>query len=305
MGLSWVHRAAEAGLLARVGLASVPGDYPAGDAFDPVASSRPGVFLVGGLRAPQDIPFSVVDASAAAGRAGELLRTGRGSRVKEIPIPAQREVSGEAPRIGVIVCHCGSNIAGVVDCPGVREYAAGLPGVVHAEEALFACSQDAQERLAKLIAERGLNRVVVAACTPRTHEPLFQETLQAAGLNKYLLEMANIRNQCSWVHGGDHHAATVKARDLVRMAVAKAGLLAPLREQELAVNRRALVVGGGLAGMSAALSLAGQGFAPPAPLKWRVPPEQPTAGDWRVEVWHPEGGAVMVVTGDGIAPRPR
>ncbi|MBW1945960.1 MAG: CoB--CoM heterodisulfide reductase iron-sulfur subunit A family protein, partial [Deltaproteobacteria bacterium] len=147
-----------------------------------------------------------------------------------------------------------------VDVPAVTEYAANLPHVALADQNLFTCSQDTQERIKEVIKENRLNRVVVASCSPRTHEPLFQETLQACGLNKYLFEMANIRDQDSWVHGDDHEAATTKAKDLVRMAVARAALLKPLTEKKIKINKRALVIGGGVAGMNAALGLADQGF---------------------------------------------
>jgi heterodisulfide reductase subunit A len=163
--------------------------------------------------------------------------------------------------VGVFVCHCGSNIAGVIDVHALADYAAGLPGVVYVERNLFTCSQDTQELIKQKIASEGLNRIVVAACTPRTHEPLFRETMKAAGLNEYLFEMANIRNQASWVHAGEPAAATVKAKDLVRMAVAKVALLEPLPPLSVPVNQAALVVGGGVAGMTAALGLSRQGFA--------------------------------------------
>ena len=142
----------------------------------------------------------------------------------------ETNVVGEPPRIGIFVCHCGINIGGVVNVPEVCEYARTLPYVVYVEDNLYTCSQDTQVKMAQVIREQGINRVIVAACTPRTHEPLFQETLIDAGLNKYLFEMANIRNQNSWVHTHDPKAATIKAKTLVRMAVAKAALLEPLRE---------------------------------------------------------------------------
>jgi heterodisulfide reductase subunit A len=180
--------------------------------------------------------------------------------VTEVERPAERNVAGDTPRVGVFVCSCGINIAGVVDVAAVMDYAATLPGVDYVENNLFTCSQDTQDKMAKVIAEKGLNRIVVAACSPRTHEPLFQETLQAAGLNKYLFDMANIRNQDSWVHADRPKDATEKAKDQVRMAVAKASLLEPLSEAKLSILPSALVIGGGVAGMNAALSLAAQGF---------------------------------------------
>ena len=148
----------------------------------------------------------------------------------------------------------------MVDVSAVAEYAAMLPHVVYVEENLFTCSQDTQDKITAVIREKGLNRIVIAACTPRTHEALFQETLINAGLNKYLLEIANIRNHDSWVHADNPAAATQKAKDLVRMAVAKSSLLSPLQQAELPVKQCALVVGGGIAGITAALALARQGY---------------------------------------------
>ncbi len=247
-------------LAAQLGLRMDRRGFPEFSAFAPVVTSRPGVFAGGCFRGPKDIPTSVNNASAAAGLAAALLAPARNTLVQPPEAPELKNVAGDPPRIGVFVCHCGSNIAGVVDCPGVAADAAGQPGVAHVEEYRFACSQDAQEQMARVIGEKNLNRVVVAACTPRTHEPLFQETLESAGLNKYLFEMANIRNQCSWVHAGEPEKATAKAKSLVEMAVAKAGRLEPLSESEVPVNKAALVVGAGVAGLAASLSLARQGF---------------------------------------------
>jgi heterodisulfide reductase subunit A-like polyferredoxin len=228
--------------------------------FEPVSTSRPGVFVCGAFQGPKDIPQSVVEASAAAAAAGSLLAEGRGTLVREKVVPAQLNVIGERPRIGVFVCHCGINISGVVDVPAVRDYVKTLPYVEYVADNLYTCSQDTQVALKDAIEKHRLNRIVVAACTPRTHEPLFQETMADAGLNKYLFEMANIRNQDSWVHSGQPEMATEKAKDLVRMAVAKVALLEPLREPELSVNQKAVVIGGGVAGMVAAKSIADQGY---------------------------------------------
>ena len=230
------------------------------DIFSPVCTSVPGIYACGAFTGPKDIPQSVMEASAAACAASAGLSTVRNTKTRELKIPEEKDVSGEEPRIGVFVCNCGINIGGVVRVPEVVEYAKTLPHVVYVEENLFTCSQDTQEKISEVIKEKGLNRVVVAACTPRTHEALFQETLTNAGLNKYLFEMANIRNQCSWVHSDDPDAATQKAKDLVKMAVAKAALLTPLKETELKVTQSALVIGGGIAGMCAALSFAKQGY---------------------------------------------
>jgi heterodisulfide reductase subunit A-like polyferredoxin len=191
--------------------------------------------------------------------AAEFLAAERGTLVKAKTYPDERDIAGEEPRIGVFVCRCGTNIARVVGVPAVVDYAKTLPGVVHVEENLYTCSSDTQEKISETIVKYGLNRVVVASCTPRTHEPLFQDTLRDAGLNKYLFEMANIRDQCSWVHT-DKEQATYKAEDLVRMAVARAGTLEPLEERAFQVVQKSLVIGGGLTGVTAALSVANQGF---------------------------------------------
>ncbi len=166
----------------------------------------------------------------------------------------------EEPRIGVFVCHCGINIGAYVNVPEVVEYAKQLPNVVHAERNLFTCSEEGISAIKKGIKEHNLNRVIVSSCTPRTHEPLFRAACEEAGLNKYLFEFVNIRDQCSWVHMHEPEKATQKAKDLVRMGVAKARLLEPLEEMEMKVTPSALVIGGGIVGMEAALNLAGQGF---------------------------------------------
>ncbi|VEN75174.1 Heterodisulfide reductase [Candidatus Desulfarcum epimagneticum] len=226
----------------------------------PVSTSRPGIYAAGVIRGCKDIPQSVVEAGAAACAAGMKLAPARGEMTSAKRFPDETDVAGEEPRLGVFVCNCGVNIGGVVDVPGVVEYAKSLPGVEYVEESLFTCSQDTQEKMAEAIRENRLNRVVVAACTPRTHEPLFQETIRNAGLNPYLFEMANIRNQCAWVHSDEKEKATQKARDLVRMGVARAGVLEPIPDLSVEVKKSALVAGGGVAGMTAALSLAEQGF---------------------------------------------
>jgi len=228
--------------------------------FNPLESSRAGIYAVGPFRSPKDIPESVVEAGGAAAAAAARLSKARFSLTSTPEFPAERDVAAEAPRIGVFVCHCGSNIGGYLDVPGVADYAAGLQGVAHAEDNLYSCSQDSVKHIAEQVRERGLNRVVVASCTPLTHGPLFRDMLRSSGLNPYLFEMANIRNQCSWVHSADNPAATAKAKDLVRMAVARAALLEPQHTVDVPVHQTALVVGGGVAGMTAALSLADQGF---------------------------------------------
>jgi heterodisulfide reductase subunit A len=228
--------------------------------FTPVATSQPGIYVCGAFQGPKDIPQSVMEASAAAAASSELLSSARFSLAKKKPVFEERDVSREEPRIGVFVCHCGINIASVVDVEAVRDYAQTLPYVAHVENSLFACSQDTQELIKERIREHNLNRVVVASCTPRTHEPTFQETIKEAGLNKYLFQMANIRDQGSWVHMNVPEAATRRAKDQVRMAIATAALQPPLVEFDLPVTKAGLVIGGGVAGMEAALGLAGQGY---------------------------------------------
>ncbi len=227
----------------------------------PLETNVPGIFVAGAFQGPKDIPESVVQAHGVAAKCSEILAEARGQDVvhKEFP-PEDEELEREEPRIGVFVCHCGVNIASVVDVEAVRDYAAKLPHVVLSENVMYSCSQDAQADLVKKIKEYRLNRIVIAACSPRTHEPLFQESLKEAGLNPALIEMANIRDQCAWVHAEDPAAATKKAMDQVRMAVAKAMRLEPLELQKVPVTPVALVIGGGAAGMAAALSVADQGY---------------------------------------------
>jgi heterodisulfide reductase subunit A len=229
--------------------------------FKPIESSRDGIFVCGPCTEPKDIPETVTQSSAAAAKAMELLKDVRNTLITEKHYPAELGVHDQEPRIGVFVCHCGINIGGYVDVPQVVEYTKNLPNVVYAENNLYTCSQDSQKRIVEFIDKHKLNRVVVASCTPRTHEPLFRETVREAGLNPYLFEMANIRDQCSWIHMNQPQEATEKAKDLIRMAVAKAALLTPLKRVEVDVIQRALVIGGGIAGMAASLSLARQGFA--------------------------------------------
>jgi heterodisulfide reductase subunit A len=229
--------------------------------FSPVETSKPGVFVCGAFSAPKDIPESVAEASAAAAKAISIITSERGKLVISKEYPSERDVSLEEPRIGVFVCHCGTNIGGTINVPEVAEYAKKLPNVVHAENNVYTCSQDTQIRIREKIKELSLNRVVVAACTPRTHEPLFRSTCQEAGLNPYLFEMANIRDQCSWVHLHEPQKATEKAKDLVEAVVAKVRLLNPLKRPLTNVTPIGLVIGGGIAGMTASLELAKQGFA--------------------------------------------
>jgi heterodisulfide reductase subunit A len=244
----------------RFGVRLNPFSFCGTSSFRPAESSREGIYVAGPFAEPKDIPETVMQASAAAAQALCLLKDARGTLITPQAYPPEREVGAEEPRIGVFVCHCGTNIAGVVNVPAVVEYAKGLPNVVYAENNLYTCSNDTQERIKEKINEHHLNRVVVASCTPRTHEPLFRNTLREVGLNSYLFEMANIRDQCSWVHMHEPERATEKSKDLLRMAVAKARLLRPLQKRSVRIKKSALVIGGGLSGMTAALGLAKQGF---------------------------------------------
>jgi len=228
--------------------------------FQPLDTSRRGVFVCGAISGPKDIPESVMAASGAAARAVRFLGLKRQKKVSKKEFPPEKDVVGDRPRIGAFICHCGINIAGVVDVPGVVEYAKSLQNVEHAENLLYACSQDCMDIIKQRIEEHNLNRVLVAACTPRTHEPLFRETLREAGLNQYLFEMANIRDQCSWAHMNEPELATEKAKELVEMGVAKTRGLTPLQKLPVDIDPKALVIGGGLAGMTAALALADSGY---------------------------------------------
>jgi heterodisulfide reductase subunit A len=227
---------------------------------NPMETTRPGIYTSGAFQGPMDIPESVVTASGAGALCGCLLDYRRGKLARDRIYPPERDVADEEPRVGVFVCHCGANIGRVVDVPSVVEYSSTLDNVIHAEEGLFVCSTDAAEQISNTIREKGLNRVVVAACTPRTHEPLFRDTLREGGINQYFFEMANIREHCSWVHSKQKEEATKKAKDIVRISVARTANLEPLQEFDLPVNKTGLVVGGGLAGMTSALALANQGF---------------------------------------------
>ena len=247
-------------LASRLDIELTQGNFCETKTFEPVSTSRDGVFVCGAFQGPKDIPQAVVDASAAAAAAGEILSEKRNTLTKAPEIVPETDIAGQRPRIGVFVCKCGINIAGVVDVPSVADYASTLPFVDFATDNLYSCSQDTQDAMTQIIKEKKLNRVVVAACTPKTHEPLFQETLINAGLNKYLFEMCNIRNHDSWVHKNNPELATEKAKDLVRMAVTKVALMAPLAEAELQVNQSAMVLGGGISGMATAKSLASQGY---------------------------------------------
>jgi heterodisulfide reductase subunit A len=228
-------------------------------ATDPLKATRPGVFISGSVQGPTDIPESVYAASGAGSQIGELLDYRRGKMTVERIFPEEKDVSAEDPKVGVFVCHCGANIGRIVNVPSAVDYAYTLPNVVYAQEQLFSCATNCAKEIADMAKEKGFNRLVIAACSPRTLEPLFRDTLREAGLNQYYLEMPNIREHCSWVHQKEKDEATKKAKDIIRMSVARACHLEPLEEFTLNVDPRALVVGGGLAGMTTALSMANQG----------------------------------------------
>ncbi len=226
---------------------------------NPMETSRPGIFVSGAMQGPMDIPESVFSASGAGSQVGEFLNYRRGNLSRERVYPEERDVSEEEPRIGVFVCHCGANIGRVIDVPSTVEYCKDLPNVVHAQEQLFSCASNSMKEITDTIKEKGLNRVVVAACSPKTLETLFRDTVREAGINQYYYEMANIREHSSWVHSKEKEKATDKARDIIRMSIARAHQLEPLQEFELPVNKAAMVIGGGIAGMTCALSIANQG----------------------------------------------
>ena len=242
-----------------LGLITNPYGFIETDFDIPVSTSIPGIFVCGGIEAPKDIPETVIQAGAAAAEASALISDARFTETVTKAMPEERPVDPE-PRVGVFVCHCGTNIAGVVSIPPVVEYVKTLPHVALATDFTFTCSTETQQILMDLIRKHNLNRIVVAACSPNTHEPLFQETLREAGLNPYLFELVSIREQCAWVHGNDPEGATEKAKELIRAGVARAVRLEPLTENTYPVVNQGLVIGGGVAGMTAALAMAEQGF---------------------------------------------
>ncbi|MDH3468584.1 MAG: FAD-dependent oxidoreductase, partial [Gammaproteobacteria bacterium] len=228
--------------------------------YNPLQTSRPGVYAIGPFREPMDIADSIIEASGAAAAAGAFLSKSRDSETQDEVYPEARNIAGEEPKIAVFVCHCGKNISGIVDVKAVREYAQGLPNVVHTEQSVYACSQDSIAHITDKVKELGANRLVIASCSPLTHGPLFENSMKSAGLNPYLFDMANIRNHCSWVHARDKNEATEKAKDLVCMSIARTRNLEPLTTEEMPMTNGALVVGAGASGMTSALALADQGF---------------------------------------------
>jgi len=234
--------------------------FAATDYFNPVATSKKGVYVCGVFQSPKDIPETMVQASAAAAAAsGHLDRIGEAAGGPEA-YPPERDVSREPPKIGVFICDCGYNIGSVIDVSALAAFAETLPGVAVAEVSGHGCSRESLERIQDRIQTHGLNRVVIGGCSPRTHETVFQHTLRKAGLNPYLLEIANIRDQDTWVHMNAPSKAFEKAQSLLRMAAASAARLHPLTDHSLPINKDVLVVGGGVAGMNAALMLADAGY---------------------------------------------
>ncbi|HYA87604.1 MAG TPA: FAD-dependent oxidoreductase [Nitrospirota bacterium] len=228
--------------------------------FTPVKTSRDGIFVTGIYQGPKDIPETVMQGSGVAGSVMALLAEARGTQTKKKELPPEKNVAGEAPRIGVFVCHCGTNISSTVEIDRVVEAVKKEKGVAYVTNTIYACAQDNQDVIKQTIKDQNLNRVVIASCTPRTHETLFQETIREAGLNKYLFDLADIREQCSWCHKGQNEVATKKAIKIVKMAVAKSRLQEPLKSESVGVTPACLIIGGGVAGMVAALTIADQGF---------------------------------------------
>ncbi len=244
----------------KVGFTLDAHDFAETSSFAPVSTDRSGIYVTGVFQAPKAIPQSVTMASSAAAEVKARLASARGTQTIEKKFIEEFDITDQDTRIGVFVCSCGTNIASVVDVKEVAIYASTLPGVVYTDNNLFTCSADTQDLIAKTIKEKELNAIVIAACSPRTHEPLFQETLQGVGLNKYMVEMANIRNMNAWVHPKEPELATAKAKDQVRMAIAKVMRNKPLEDIEVNITPKALVVGAGISGMSAAENLAEQGY---------------------------------------------
>ena len=246
-------------LAEKFGIELIPQGFCKSERFNLIKTTREGIFASGAFQGPLDIPESVFTASGAVSQCGEFLNYRRHKLTVEREYPPEKDVSGEEPRVGVFVCHCGANIGRVVDVPSVVEYSLTLPHVVYAQEQLFSCSTNSAKEITDVIKEKGLNRLIVAACSPRNLEPTFRDSLREAGINQYFVDMANVREHCSWVHSKEKEAATEKTKDLVRMSLARALHLQPIEDIELSVDKRALVVGGGIAGMTCALSIANQG----------------------------------------------
>ena len=244
----------------KLGIEINPFGFCETDRLTPLITSKPGVYVGGSFQEPKDIPETVMQASAAASMSMELLSPVKNTLIRSREYPQEHDVSDEQARIGVFICHCGMNIASTVDVEKVTEAIKSQPGVVYAAHTMYTCSDASLTNIKEQISINKLNRVVVASCTPRTHEPIFRETLREAALNPYLFELANIRDQCSWVHSKEPEKATEKAIDLVKMSISRAHDLSPLEGERLPILQNAVVIGGGISGMTAALSLAEQGF---------------------------------------------
>jgi heterodisulfide reductase subunit A-like polyferredoxin len=244
----------------RLGIEMNEYGFCATDRLNPLITSKPGVFVGGAFQEPKDIPETVMQASAAASMAMELLAPVKNTLIRSKEYPQEHDVTDEKPRIGVFVCHCGINIAGTIDVEKVTESIKNEPGVVFASHTMYTCSNASLSNIKEQIALHRLNRIVVASCTPRTHEPIFRETLREAGLNPYLFELSNIRDQCSWVHSSEPERATDKAIELVKMSISRSFYLLPLEGDRIPIRQNGVVIGGGVSGMSAALSLAEQGY---------------------------------------------
>ncbi len=226
-----------------------------------IKAEEKNIFFTGYSRKPKDIPVAVAEGSSCAAKISEKLHSVRFNNITEVSFPPEIKVGpDDAPRVGILVCQCGINIGGIVNTTDVVNYVSKLPYVVHAEENMYSCSSDSQERIKEMIAEYSLNRFIVASCTPRTHEPLFRNTLREAGLNPFLFELVNIRDQNSWVHQDEPEKATEKACDLIRMYLAKVVNLQPLEQIKVKVEKSTLIIGGGIAGVIGAHNLANQGF---------------------------------------------
>jgi len=250
-----------------LGIELNPYGFCATDKFSPLVTSRPGIYVCGTFASPKEIAETILDAAGAAGDVMRLLSDqlgakayGRAYPFLSGPLPPERPMAIEEPQIGVFICRCYPSIAAVVDTDAVAEFVADLPDVVHVETVDYACLEEGQKRIRWAIEDRNLNRVVVAACSHRTHESLFQYIVRETGLNPYLLEMTNIREHCAWPHVDDPPGATRAAKEMVRLAVARARLAEPVRKQAITPVQRALVIGGGISGMTAALSIADAGY---------------------------------------------
>ena len=228
--------------------------------FDPVVTSRSGVYVCGMFEGPKDIPETMIQASAAACRASAHVAASESVSESDSAFIAERDVTEEAPRVGVFICDCGENIGGVIDIPELTAFAAKLPGVAIAEGVGHGCSRESMNHIEEAIAGNNLNRVVIGGCSPRTHETRFQDLLRRCGLNKYLVEIANLRDQDTWVHLDHPKEAGAKAKQLIWASVLSVKKARPLADNRLPINRDILVVGGGVAGMTASLRLAEQGL---------------------------------------------